>query len=302
MTCTDSATPIAASGTSGITLNVNVANNAGTPLSNTATVACSCTESNTNNNTSNTDTVTVVAAQLPDLTISKMHVGNFTQGQTGAAYTITVTNSGAGPTSGTVTVSDALPSGLMATAISGTGWTCTQPSGTCTRSDVLAANASYPAITLMVNVAANASSPQTNMATVSGGGETNTANDTASDSTTINTAGTPALGGTLTGKTGVQNARVWSFSITNTGTGSALGAQATSFNLTQTSGAACTPVITSPTFPASLGDIAPAGSATLNVTIDFTGCVNLAKFTLSMPLTANNGAATGSVVRLNEYR
>ena len=34
-----------------------------------------------------------------DLTLTKTHVGTFTQGQTGATYTLTVTNSGTGATS-----------------------------------------------------------------------------------------------------------------------------------------------------------------------------------------------------------
>jgi hypothetical protein len=88
-----------------------------------------------------------------------------------------------------VTVSDTLPAGLTATAISGTGWSCTQPAGPCTRSDALNAGASYPAITLTVNVAANAPSSVTNTATVAGGGEVNTGNDTANDLTNINPMG-----------------------------------------------------------------------------------------------------------------
>ena len=54
----------------------------------------------------------------------------------------------------------------------------------CTRSDVLGASASYPVITFTVNVANNATSG-TNVATVAGGGEIITANDTANDATTI---------------------------------------------------------------------------------------------------------------------
>jgi hypothetical protein len=111
-----------------------------------------------------------------------------------------------------------------------------------------------------------------------------------------------SLGGTLTGKTGPQNGRLWSFTITNPGPGATLSAQATSFTLTQTSGAACTPVVNGPKFPVALGDIAAAGSAPLNVTIDFTGCAGTAKFRLSVPLTANSGAATGNIVRMNEFR
>jgi uncharacterized repeat protein (TIGR01451 family) len=122
----------------------------------------------------------------PDLTITKTHTGDFTQGQTGD-YTITVTNSGSAPTSGTVTVTDTLPSGLAATVIiSSNAWACSGSTSTvmtCTRSSALAAGASST-ITLTVNVASDAQSV-TNTASVSGGGETNTANDTASDPTTV---------------------------------------------------------------------------------------------------------------------
>ena len=69
--------------------------------------------------------------------------------------------------------------------MSGTGWTVNLATLTATRSDVLAAGGSYPPLTLTVNVAANAAASVTNTATVSGGGEVNTANDTASDPTTI---------------------------------------------------------------------------------------------------------------------
>ena len=134
----------------------------------------------------------------PDLTIAKTHTGSFTQGDTGKTYTITVTNSGTAATSGTVTVTDALPAGLTATAFAGTGWTVDLPSLTATRSDALASSASYPALTLTVSVAANATSG-TNVAAVSGGGETNTANNTVSDATTVNASGGGGTSGTIAG-------------------------------------------------------------------------------------------------------
>ena len=59
-----------------------------------------------------------------NLVIDKAHAGDFRQGQTGAQYTISVTNNGPAPTTGLVSVTDALPTGLTATAISGTGWNC----------------------------------------------------------------------------------------------------------------------------------------------------------------------------------
>jgi uncharacterized protein (TIGR03437 family) len=117
----------------------------------------------------------------PVLSIAKSHAGNFTQGQQGATYAVTVSNSaGAMPTSGTVTVSDNVPSGLMLVSMAGMGWNCSANS--CTRGDALNAGSSYPPITVTVNVSASASSPQVNQAGVSGGGS---ANATASDVTTI---------------------------------------------------------------------------------------------------------------------
>jgi uncharacterized repeat protein (TIGR01451 family) len=184
-----------------ITLTVNVASNAPTSVTNTATVSGGG-ETNQSNDTAS-DVTTVTAAGSPDLTINKTHFGNFVQGQTGATYTITAKNSGGASSSGTVTVTDTLPVGLSATAISGTNWNCTLATLTCTRSDALAAGASYPSITLTVNVASNAPTSVTNTATVSGGGEVSPAglyfvgnqagsNPTAATVNLANTGGGPA--------------------------------------------------------------------------------------------------------------
>src|SRR5262249_27789846 len=103
-----------------------------------------------------------------NLLITKSHAGNFTQGQANATYSVSVSNAaGAGPTSGTVTVAEALPSGLSLVSMAGTGWSCS--SNTCSRSDALNPGSSYPAITVTVNVAANATSPQVNQVSVAGG-------------------------------------------------------------------------------------------------------------------------------------
>ncbi len=129
----------------------------------------------------------------PDLTLTKQHGGTFTQGQTGATYTLTARNSGTAATSGTVTVTDTLPASLTATALSGAGWGCTLSTLTCTRSDALTAGASYSAITLTVTVSSSAPSSVTNTAAVSGGGDTNSANNSASDATSIG-SGAPPVG------------------------------------------------------------------------------------------------------------
>ncbi len=164
-----------------IALTVTVAANAPASVTNVATVSGGG-ESNTNNDTASDPTS---ITQFPDLTVSATHSGTFKQGQAGGVYAITVSNAGSGATNAAVTVADTLPGALTATAISGTGWTCTLSTLTCTRGDALAAGASYPAIAIAVTVAANAPASVTNIATVSGGGETNTANDTASDPTSI---------------------------------------------------------------------------------------------------------------------
>lgn len=190
---------------------------------------------------SNPASVTVGAAQsaqadmgfvnpsaLPDLVLAKSHTGNFSQGQTGAEYRLVVTNYGAGATSGQVVVTDTLPAGLTATALSGTGWTCTLATLTCTRSDVLAAGASFPTVTLTVSVAGNAAAQVTNQAAVSGGGETNTANNSATDPTTITTVSLVpdlAMAKAHTGNfTQGQTGAVYSLTVRNVGAGPSSGA------------------------------------------------------------------------------
>jgi uncharacterized repeat protein (TIGR01451 family) len=171
----------AAAGYPPITVTVNVANDAPANMTNTATVSGGG-ETYTANDTANDPTQTV---QI-DLTLAKTHSGTWSPGDAGKTYTLTVTNAGTVPTNGsTVTVVDMLPAGLAATAISGAGWSCTLGTLTCTRSDVLAANSSYPVVTLTVNVANDAPLSVKNMATVAGGGELDTSNDSASDVTAI---------------------------------------------------------------------------------------------------------------------
>ena len=121
----------------------------------------------------------------PDLTLASAHAGSFTQADPAQFYVITVTNAGTAPTGGTVVVTDTLPAGLTATAFGGAGWTTDLPTLTATRSDTLAAGAGYPPLTLTVSVAANAAASLTNIAQVSGSGDLNSANNAATDPTTI---------------------------------------------------------------------------------------------------------------------
>jgi endonuclease G len=136
----------------------------------------------------------------PDLELIASHVGSFTQGDSGRVLTIVVTNSGTGSSAGIISVSNALPPGLTATAISGTGWTSSLGTLTATRSDTLGVNSTFPPISITVNAAPDAPAVVTNVVFVSGGGETNLANNSASDVIDINTnTGRGIYFGTLVG-------------------------------------------------------------------------------------------------------
>ena len=162
-----------------------------------------------------------VECAAPDCVINKSHAGNWIHGSTGNLYTITVSN--ASPSApivagNTVTVVDTLPTGLTATAIAGTGWSCNLGTLTCTRSDALAALASYPVIQVTVTVAANPpSNVLTNIATVSGGGEVQTNNDTDSDPTNI--VGTALTISKTANPTSVRTGQnmVYTITVGNTG-------------------------------------------------------------------------------------
>jgi len=169
---------IAAGGSCTFSVNV-VGTTGGHKVNTTGTV----TSSNAGSGNQATATIDVEA---PDPTIAKTHVGQFHRGQTGAQYLITVSNVGFGPTVGTVTVVDTLPvignpHNIVPTDLSGTGWSCTLATLTCTRSDALASGSSYPVITMTVNIPQDITNNFTNTATVSGGGDVNPNNNTASD-------------------------------------------------------------------------------------------------------------------------
>ena len=180
MTCTRTDALAAGSSYPAITLTVNVNVNSPSLVTNIATVSGGG-GTNTGKNAAS-DPTTVATA---DLTVAKTHTGSFVQGDTGKTYSITARNGGAASTNATVSVVDTLPAGLTATAIAGTGWTCTLGTLTCSRSDVLAAGASYPTIILTVSVTSDAHPSITNVVDVSGGGEVNTGNNQAADPTTI---------------------------------------------------------------------------------------------------------------------
>ncbi|MET0208941.1 MAG: hypothetical protein ABW220_07845, partial [Burkholderiaceae bacterium] len=137
----------------------------------------------------------------PDLVMTKSHSGTFVGGSTGS-YTLTVANAAAAGqiSSGAITVTDTLPTGLTVAAIpSNASWNCSATvlgasTATCTYIGAypVTGGTTLQAITLSVNVAFATAASVTNSVTVSTAiGETSTANNTATDQT--NVAGRPTI-------------------------------------------------------------------------------------------------------------
>ncbi len=127
-----------------------------------------------------TGTANVNVSTVADLatTLSPTQITT-TQGVTGLTFATTIRNNGGTASTGAVTVNATVGSGLTATAIAGTGWTCTLATLSCTRSDALASATNYPDVTVTFNVASNAPSSSSISATVSGGGDVDLSNNTA---------------------------------------------------------------------------------------------------------------------------
>jgi uncharacterized repeat protein (TIGR01451 family) len=156
---------LAAGGTATYMITATVTASSGT-IANTATVALPSWLTDAmpaNNSATDTDNVVVAA----DLSITKAASGTFAVGYN-ASYTLTAKNSGPQSATGTITVSDTLPSGLTYVSATGTGWVCSNSSGTvtCTRAGPVTSGTTLPAITLTVTVGATAAPSVTNSASV----------------------------------------------------------------------------------------------------------------------------------------
>jgi hypothetical protein len=247
-------------------------------------------------------------APQPDLTVSISPAGGFRQGGT-VQYSVVVSNVGTDASAGPVTVAVTLPWSMTASpaVLSGSGWIC-QTSGhvamdglayECTRSDSAAAGASFPAISVSASLLPGAPSSVQTCAVVSGGADVNTVNNQACDISPV-ALGASALSGAIAAKADPFDPRVWSITVANGGSAPAYGVTLDSLQLTQTFGAACTPVVVAPTaFPIMLGTIPAGGQATGNVTLDFSVCPSSGRFTLTVPISSTGQSAAIMTVIVN---
>lgn len=194
---------------------------AGATVDNTAHVAVITPTTDPNNaNNQSTDSATVV--NITDLSVNKTHTGTFTAGED-ASYTMTVSNSGPSDTpTNDVQVVDTLPPGMtyVPTGSGGTGWTCSEASGTvtCDYAPALAVSATTPPLTINVHIDPDKQGEVSNTATVvSRLDDSDPADDASTDTTTIGAeadlTATKTAQGTLTAGEPVT----YRFEVTNNG-------------------------------------------------------------------------------------
>jgi len=108
------------------------------------------------------------------------------------------------------------------------------------------------------------------------------------------------LASAITGKSGAIGSRTWNILGYNTGLAMANNAQITNVKFVRTAGTVCTPQVAGGTYPISLGTLSPGSSATGNLTVNFSGCDSTSKFTVTIYLSANGGATTGTATFANQ--
>ncbi|MGV9194684.1 isopeptide-forming domain-containing fimbrial protein [Microbacterium sp. MC2] len=164
---------------------------------NTAVVATTTPDPNDENDTA---TATGVIAELVDLSIEKIAVGEAIVGEE-FAYELTVANAGPSDARG-VRVEDAVPAGLEVVSASGDGWSCAVD-GTANQVacllDELAAGETAPVVTLQVRVLPGAYPEVENTATVTA--TSPEGDDTLADNSSTATVPVPPLSDLVVTKT-----------------------------------------------------------------------------------------------------
>lgn len=181
-------------GPNGVLYGVDASNPSNVYTINTATAAGTLIGTASRINAGNMGDLGSVLA--PDLTLTKTDDsgGAWTVGQSPPGnYFLTPNNAGDENSSGTITVTDTMPTGITPVSASGTGWSCNIVSATvtCTSTAVIAPGASGTTIDIQVDIGSAAEPSVSNTATLSGGGAPpyNAGDGVGVDATTINAAG-----------------------------------------------------------------------------------------------------------------
>jgi uncharacterized repeat protein (TIGR01451 family) len=190
VSCTRSTSVLPGATSATITFPVNVANAAAPSVTNSATVSGGGEPAAATSNNTTSLTTPVIDFDLV-ITKTKTLVANFIMG-TNASYTLTVSNIGSKVTSGIITVTDTLATGVTFVSGTGTNWTCaavgqvvtcTRPAANTIAAGTIAVPTSAPAITLTVTPTAASVPSITNTASVSNPNESS--NLTGNNSSTV---------------------------------------------------------------------------------------------------------------------
>ena len=218
---------IAAAGSADdLELKVDVADGAGSQITNTATVAVAGDQNAANDSDGDTSGVGRV-----DLGVTKTLTGDPELARGGiSTYELQVDNDGNLASDRPAHVTDTLPAGLSFVAAAGTGWDCDFAAGTvsCDHAAPIGTGGADP-ITLDVRVSASAPGSITNTATVATRGDSNAGND--SDGATANVTGVaPDLALSMSRVGGFRNGGTGSFelAVRNVGSGPTTGASTVS--------------------------------------------------------------------------
>ncbi len=237
---------------------------------------------------------TTATVSAPDLAMSSSHGAAFVRG-TSDSYTLGVQNVGSQTATGPVTVTDTLPAGIVPGSASGVGWNCSTVSATvtCTHAGDLAVGASLPAITVPVTIGESAASSSVNAPTVSNGSDTNPANDTASDSTTVtsNADISTTISQSPSSVVAAGSPLVYTITTTNNGPSAASGVTTTdmlpagvTFNTATSSQGSCSGTTT---VSCAVGALASGQSATITISVTPPGALQGTTLQNSATSTAN---------------
>ena len=168
----------------------NYAPAAGSSLTDTVTVGGHQTPGGPPVSGSDTSTVKTANPKQPgpDLAIVKTADQDKVRAGDTLTYTLSVTNVGDGPTTGTTTVTDTIPDGLDLVSVgTGSGWDCTTSgrSITCTYAAIVAVGETLPDITIVTTVNDTAVGSVVNTGVVSTPGDVNPLNDRSTVKTPV---------------------------------------------------------------------------------------------------------------------
>ncbi len=224
VTCTNTSGLVV--GTSAtITLNVLVRSTTPTgSITNTATVASAVSDPVSSNNSSS-DPTTISSLQA-DLKLTKTHFGTFAIGGQGT-YTLSVENLGPALATGTLTITDVLPNNLTFASAVGSPWTCSAAGSnpqtvTCTNPNTNGlAFGNITAVNVTVNIGTGTpvgTNSITNTASLNVPSyDSVSANNTASDPTTISGSADLSVTKTSTSLFVVGKQAVYTIKVTNNG-------------------------------------------------------------------------------------